>query len=119
MIFETALENKGNWDRFQIRNLGFGTQQLMASEFNGDATRMRDEANANMNRLCGTRNVKYPEGLAVSLLLVPAATSWSAEDKKLLLRIVEAKQSGTEARYLKLMQKHVKLRSELIRIGSL
>ena len=119
MIFETSAENKGNWDRFQIRNLGFRTQQLMASEFNGDATRMRDEANANMNRLCGTRNVKYPEGLAVSLLLVPEATSWSAEEKKLLLRIVEAKQSGTEARYLKLMQKHVKLRSELIRIGSL
>ena len=119
MIFETSSTNKSDWDRFQVRNIGFRTQQLMASEFNGDATRMRDAASSNMNRLCGTRNVRYQEGLAVCLLLIPDAESWNDQDKKLLLRVVETKQSGTEARYLKLMQKHERLRSALIRLGSL
>ena len=119
MIFEASTTNRGDWDWFQIRNVGLNTQRLMAREFEDDAMRLRDEANTNMNRLCGTKNVKYPEGLAASLLLVPDMESWSAEEKGLLVRIIEAKQSSTEASYLKLMQNHARLRAELIRIGSI
>ncbi len=118
MVFESSTTKRGDWDRFQTRNVGLIAQRLMASEFGGDATRMRNEANANLNRLCGTKNVEYPEGLAVCLLLIPNVTKWSADEKKLLVRIVEAKRSGTEARYLKLMQQHSRLRAELIKMGS-
>ena len=118
MIFELSTTNRGDWDRFQIRKVGLSAQRLMAREFDGNATHMRDEANANMNRLWGTKNVGYSEGLAVCLLLIPNAKSWTPDEKGLLMKIVEAKQSGNEANYLKLMQKHARLRSELIAIGS-
>ena len=44
-------------------------------------------------------------------------TSWSAEEKKLLERIVQAKTSAEETTYLKLMQRHERLRREIIRLG--
>ncbi|HKY42849.1 MAG TPA: hypothetical protein VJM50_07115 [Pyrinomonadaceae bacterium] len=43
---------------------------------------------------------------------------WSADEKELLERIVRAKTGAEEMTYLKLMQRHERLRREIIRIGS-
>lgn len=43
---------------------------------------------------------------------------WDSAAKQLAARIIQAKGSGEEALYLKLMQKHTALRAEVIRLGS-
>jgi hypothetical protein len=43
---------------------------------------------------------------------------WSAEEKKLLARIVLAKRAAEETTYLRLMQRHNRLRREIIALGS-
>ena len=43
---------------------------------------------------------------------------WTAEEKQLLKRIVQAKSATEETTYLKLMQRHARLRATLIRLGN-
>jgi len=69
MIFELDASRRGDWDRFQIRKIGFKAQQA---------------------------NV---------LSLIPE-------------RIRNAKTSGEEVRYLKLMQRDEKLRKTILKLGS-
>ena len=45
MIFELEKSDSGlasgDWDRFQVRNIGLAVARLMARKFEGDAVRMR------------------------------------------------------------------------------
>jgi hypothetical protein len=118
MIFEIDEMRRGDWDRFQIRHLGFAVQRLLAQKFGGNAKKMRARAVASMADILGLDGKDLNEDFAVTLLLVRDIQKWDDADKGLLLRIIEAKSAGTEATYLRLMQKHKRLRNELIRIGS-
>ncbi|HEU5459521.1 MAG TPA: hypothetical protein VFU83_03470 [Pyrinomonadaceae bacterium] len=84
MIFELDKKQAGDWDRFQVRKIGFRAAREKAKHFTE------------------LLNLK----------------SWSYEDKKLLERVVRAKTSAEETTYLKLMQRHERLRREIIRLGS-
>jgi len=55
---------------------------------------------------------------AVVLSLVPDLGGWSTVEKQQLIQIIQAKAGKNEARYLKLMQKHARLRKKIIRLGS-
>jgi hypothetical protein len=88
MIFELNSERRGNWDRFQVRKIGFRAQHQNETDF------------------------------AAVLSLIPDLKRWSAAEKKLLSRIVRAKMGPEETAYLKLMQRHDRLREEIIRLGS-
>lgn len=50
--------------------------------------------------------------------LVRDLPRWSVQEKQLLKRIVQAKSAAEETTYLKLMQRHERLRREIIRLGS-
>jgi hypothetical protein len=52
------------------------------------------------------------------LSLVPDSNRWSADEKQLLQRIIRAKSAAEETTYLKLMRKHERLRTEIIKLGS-
>ena len=41
MILELDDRRKGDWDRFQVRNIGLAVQRLMAEKFDGDVNPMR------------------------------------------------------------------------------
>lgn len=84
MIFELDKKRVGDWDRFQVRKIGFKAAREKAKDF----TELLD------------------------------LKSWSEEEKSLLERIVRAKASAEETMYLKLMRRHVKLRREIIKLGS-
>ena len=43
---------------------------------------------------------------------------WDGTEKQSLIEILNAKVKGDEARYLKLQQRHERLRAEFIRLGS-
>ena len=83
MIFELDHERRGDWDRFQVRKIGFKAQRQKRS------------------------------GLAAVLALIP-----DLGERRLLERIVRAKMGEEERMYLRLMQRHNQLRSEMIRLGS-
>ena len=121
MILELDDSKKGNWDHFQLRQIGFAVQRLMAEKFSGDAERMRDGAVRMISSLLGIEsriNDQSLEDFALMLSLVPGLDHWSTEEKDALCQIIEAKGKGSESNYLRLMQKHKRFRDEVIRIGS-
>jgi len=88
MIFELNGERRGDWDRFQVRKIGFRAQRQKET------------------------------GFAAVLSLLPDLKRWTDAEKKLLSRIVRAKAHAEEITYLKLMQRHERLRREMIKLGS-
>jgi hypothetical protein len=104
MIFELNSYQRGDWDRFQVRNIGLKLQRLMARKFDGDATRMRKAAGFN--------------DIALVSMLIPDLSRWTPAEKQQLARIIRAKAGTEEVKYLKLMQQHERLRREIIRLGS-
>lgn len=123
MILELDETRTGDWDRFQVRNIGLAVQRLMAQEFGGQAKQLRTRAVARLNRILNIQSASKHlqstlETFAITLLLIPDLQSWSDADKELLEKLIQAKAAGSEGRYLKLMQRHARLREVLIRIGS-
>ena len=115
MIFELDQTRQGDWDRFQLRNIGFAVQRLMAAKFGGDANRMRSYAAKFVQNTLGITSIG---DLPVALLLINDLKGWSADDKNLLREIIKAKAMSPEAQYLHLSQRHERLRDEIIKLGS-
>jgi hypothetical protein len=119
------VSRSGDWDRFQVRNIGLRVQRQMADRFKGDAERMRRETVDELRRLLRIREkdwwkVEQPalSDFAITLSLVEDLRRWSQSEKKALLKIIRAKTTADESSYLKLMQKHARLRSAMIKLGS-
>ena len=125
MIFEMDQSRVGEWDRSQVRKIGLAVQRQMAAKFGGEAERLRNESVKTVARTLKTDPARWDgdeltalRDFAVTLSLVPDLGRWSTVEKQQLVKIIQAKAGKDEARYLKLMQKHVRLRKELIRLGS-
>src|SRR5258708_35289406 len=128
MLFELSELNStrrlGEWDRFQIRNVGLAVQKRMAREFQGDPKKMRARSIDFVEQSLGLRTDDWPveaiaafESLAI-LFAMTRVDRWKIGDKQLAVRIIHAKGSGDESLYLKLMQEHSALRAAVIRLGS-
>lgn len=125
MIFELDQKNSGDWDRFQVRNIGLAVQRRMAEQFDGDAEEFRLETSRALVRVLGVdaENLQTAAQIvfsdyAVTLSMVEDLALWTADEKSALLQIIRAKAGPAESRYLKLMQKHPRLRKALISLGS-
>lgn len=129
MIFELdgSSDNSsvGDWDRFQVRNIGVAVARRMGADFDGNLQNFRSATVKELTRVLGTgieswRKAELPvlSDFAVALSLVEDLGDWSAAEKRGLARVIKAKATSDESRYLKLMQKHARLRSALIRLGS-
>ena len=109
-------------DRFQVRNIGLAVQHLMATKFNGDAQQIREQAVSSIMKLLDLpatiRSKRTFIEFAVVLSLIPDLKRWSDAEKALLSRVILQKCQGDEGRYLRLMQKHERLRNALINLGS-
>jgi hypothetical protein len=96
----------------------------MAREFDGDAKKIRSHSIEIVGRSLGLQTRDWTEAErsalgSLSLLLgTIALDDWKAEHKQLAVRLIEAKASGDEALYLKLMQRHLPLRAAVMRLGS-
>ncbi len=99
----------GAWDRFQIRNLGLAVARATAARHGGDPERMAAWA----ERRVGAAS----SPLALVASLIPGLERWPAADKAALIAILKAKNSGDEARYLRLMQRHARFRAACLRLG--
>jgi hypothetical protein len=97
----------------------------MATKYEGDAEKFRSAAVKELARVLDVRPSEGREAelfvlsdFAVTLSLIEDLSEWSNAEKRALLKIIRAKAASDESSYLKLMQKHARLRSALIRIGS-
>jgi hypothetical protein len=125
MIFELDDARTGDWDAFSLRNIGFAVQRRMAQRYQGAAVKIRDDS---VNLICRTLSIRKDDfreaamaaltDFSVGLALIPDLEDWSKHDKHQLVGIIRAKAGAEEAKYLKLMQRHRRLREALIKLGS-
>ncbi|MFN2510519.1 MAG: hypothetical protein ABR568_03635 [Pyrinomonadaceae bacterium] len=125
MIFELDESTVGDWDRFTIRGVGLEVQRRMAKRFSGDARVIRAASVERVARAFEIRMRDWSEvelstlsDFAVVLDLVPNLNRWSDSERQSLVEIIQAKAVADEARYLKLMQGHQRLRAGMIELGS-
>ena len=114
VLFEGPGAEAGQWDRFSIRNVGIAATRALAARFGSDTERMRNAAGRFAARHFG---VESTCGLALVLSVVPGVESWSPGEKKTVAEILRAKEHSSEARYLRLMQRHARLRAALLKLG--
>jgi hypothetical protein len=97
----------------------------MARKFGGDATRIRDDSVKRVTRALGidARGWKEAERHSLEdwsliLAMIPGLANWSAEEKREMVGIIRAQSGTNEMRYLRLTQRHGRLREEILRLGS-
>lgn len=125
MLFEFEPSAHKTWDKFHIRNLGLAVGRRMAERFDGDAARMRRASVSAVEHALGVKTAGWKrlerqafENLALLLALIPNLSLWTKDEKDAVVRIIQAKVGAEEARYLRLLQKHQKLKDEIVRLGS-
>jgi hypothetical protein len=119
-----VANHKSPWDLFHIRNLGLAVNCRMAGQFGGDAARIRQAATRRVARVLGVTLEAWSadqqaafSSLALVFDLIPNLARWTPAEKDLLAAIARAKSGRDEARYLRLMQRHARLRAALLRLG--
>lgn len=125
MVFELNKNRPGDWDHFQVRHIGLRLQTTMAESFGGDARKMRAAAISFVERnlgldsrtLTGARSKIFSD-MALVLLLIPDMGRWKRNEKDGLKRIIQARMSAYEGKYLRLMQRHATFRRAVIELGS-
>lgn len=124
MILELEEEGRGDWDKFQVRQIGLRAQPQV-NRARGDAQRWRTHALETLRRQLSLDVSSFSldeqdilSDFGTLLSLIPNLNRWSEEEKQKTAEIIKAKLSKDEVRYLRLMQKHKRLRAEVIRLGS-
>ena len=127
LLFEApaAAGGGGEWDAFHARNLGLAVARRMAEEHGGDADSLRRASVARVSRSLGLdasrwrgERLRALESLSLPLALVPDLARWGDDEKAAVINIVRAKAGPDETRYLRLMQRHARLRAAFIKLGS-
>jgi len=125
MVYEQDQRRHGDWDRFQLRKIGFAVQREMAARCRGNSDRFRRHSLETMSRVLDIQTDNLSDAakssfsdFAVVLALISNLQYWTDAEKQLLAKVVRAKSGGDESGYLKLMQRHERLRRSIIRLGS-
>jgi hypothetical protein len=115
----------GAWDTFSTRNLGFAVERRMAEDFGGDPDRLRNACRATLAQALGVDAAQWSsveqrafDNFAFLLSLVPGFGDWPRYEKQTLLAVIRAKSASEETDYLRLLQKHRRLRETILRLGS-
>jgi hypothetical protein len=126
MLLETApVTHSSRWDNFRIRNVGLAVQSRMASQAGGDAEKLRRASRERVARALKVRVEDWKlteqrafDDLALVLALIPDLARWTEDEKRAAVRIIRSKAGADESRYVRLLQRHSRLREEVIKIGS-
>ncbi len=125
VLYEVPGSPRGEWDRFHVRNLGLAVNRRMAREFGGSSARIREAAERRVAKALGMRPAWLPDferdafrDFALVLDLVPDLSRWSRAERTGVAAIIRAKAGRGERRYLRLLQRHGRLRAALIGLGS-
>jgi len=125
MFYEFGDNAPGRWDWFSARALGLAVQRKMASNFDGDAAKIRRSTTKLLSRTLSVNldswNAREQwafSNFALVLSLVPGLARWTTKDKRSLVTVIRAKAGRDETRYFRLMQKHSTLREAFLSLGS-
>ena len=115
----------GIWDRFSTRNIGLRVNARMAADFEGNLQGFRRASAKSLSRILHTQVPHPGEGsydsfhnFAMLASLIPDMSSWSASEKEAVRETIRAKSGTNEMRYLRLLQRHDRLREALLKLGS-
>jgi hypothetical protein len=118
-------EASGDWDRFSVRNLGLLVNRRMAQRFSGDSRKIRRASIELVARALKINLKGWNEGQKQSLenwslvlALMPDLVGWPVEEKRQLVEIIRSKSAINEMDYIHKTQRHLRLREELLRLGS-
>ncbi|HLK66399.1 MAG TPA: hypothetical protein VKU19_23355 [Bryobacteraceae bacterium] len=114
LLYSSSADEGRRWDRFRVRNVGLAVAREISSRFRGDPDAMRNAAAASLHR---TPGVQSSSQLALVLSLFGDLPKWSAAEKAAAVKILRAKEKGSEAEYLRLMQRHPKMRAAFLTLG--
>ena len=92
LLFEARSSEKDVWDNFRVRNVGRAVERARAAPSSS--------------------------GLAQAMSLIPDLERWTPQEELAGAAILRAKESASEARYLRLMQRHPRLRTAFLALGS-
>jgi hypothetical protein len=113
------------WDRFSTRNLGLLVNRRMGREFDGDSQKIREASTAAVTRALEIERARWTpaqqqtlEDWSLVMALMPGLTRWSPDEKQRLVKIIRAKSGPNEMPYLRQTQHHLRLRAELLKLGS-
>lgn len=125
MLLEIPRAEQRRWDKFRIRNVGLAVQRQMANRFDGDLSKIRRASVKEVARALNVRVEDWRQAeqrafaeLALVLALIPDLARWTEDEKRDVTTIIRAKAGADESRYVRLLQRHSKLRDEIIKIGS-
>jgi len=125
LLYEVPGTPSGEWDRFHIRNLGLRVNRRMARRFGGSAAAIRAAAARRVAKALGLRPARLAplerrafESFALVLDEIRDLASWTRPERRGIREIVRAKAGGVERRYLRLLQRHARLRAALLALGS-
>ncbi len=125
VFYELPGTEIGAWDRFSTRNLGLGVNRRMARDFAGDAGRMRDQSRRELERSLAVSTSRWTpleraafDNFALVLDEGPGLRAWTRAERQDLVRIIRAKSAPNEMLYLRLTQRHERLRQTLLKAGS-
>jgi hypothetical protein len=120
-----AQHESGAWDRFSTRNLGLLVNRRMARQFDGNSQKIRQASASAVARALGINAARWTlsqrqalENWSLILALIPDLNRWSPNEKRQLIKIIQAKSAAREMPYLRQTQHHPRLRAELLRLGS-
>ena len=121
----TVESSEVPWDRFHVRNIALAVVRRMAREFGGDAARFRSVSQMRVATALGTAARRWSADehrvfadLAPVLDLIPDLPRWPKGDRDAVAEVVRAKAGRLESRYLRVMQRHARLREALLHLGS-
>lgn len=124
VVYEAPGSSRGDWDRFAIRNVGLAVERRMATEFGGDAEKIRVASSREVARSLDLKSKRLNklgrrgfDDLALVLGLIDDLAQWTKPEKKEVAQIILAKMGVDESRYARLLQSHPRLRAAIIRIG--
>ncbi len=120
MVWAAPGAERGVWDGFEVRKLGMAVARRVRTRYGGDLEAARVAAVRRVSRAIGAAEhvlAKTPD-LALVLDVIPDLERWDAVEKTLARDWLRAKAAAEEARYLRLLVKHKRLRCALIELGS-
>jgi hypothetical protein len=115
----------GPWDTFSTRTLALRVNRRMAREFHGDAAKLRDSSVKQITRALRINPTNWTpakrhalENWSLILALIPDLQSWTPQEKRDLVKLIQSQATPNEMHYLRETQRHSRLRHTLLRLGS-
>jgi hypothetical protein len=125
VVYETSEAERGAWDRFAMRNIGFAVQRRMARDFAGGSEAMRRASIDEVAPLIHMNPQQLPAAaqtpladFSTVLALIPDFPRWPERERYFFGKLISAKSLEDEQQYQLLLRRHPRFRAAILKLGS-